>query len=118
MSLSCKKPSCGSPFSSNSENTSPDNSGCRLLSNPCVAKCTIRNRLNSELLAVALLALKSSAPQELPGGLDERIDFASCRVKGSRRNCFWLSSISISSAELVTSPKDLKARSAPVADEP
>ena len=62
----------------------PESCGRRLLMSPCVAKCTIRYWASSGLVAVARLALKSSALRLIPSRANVRIASASRRVKGRR----------------------------------
>src|SRR5215470_8773846 len=56
-----RNPSCGFPFSSTSESTRPESSGCSLLIKPCVAKCMMRYRLSSPLSTSERLASKPVA---------------------------------------------------------
>src|SRR5215471_14314410 len=77
----------------------------------------MRNRRNFVLVAVALFASKSSAPQDSPGGLAARIDLASRLVNGSLGNVLCPSLSPTSSAPRVRSADPFKAPDASVAAE-
>src|SRR6476620_4228873 len=62
----------------------PDNSGCRLLRNPWVAKWIIRYCARSALVAFERFAAKSSSSLRDACGTRDTIVSASFRVKGNR----------------------------------
>src|SRR6516164_1500260 len=84
MAVRPRKPLLGRPHSSKRERISPDRSGRRLSTTPCVEKWTVRYTPSRGLVAVSTLARNPRASRRLSEGTSASTASASSPLKRSR----------------------------------